>query len=113
MQGSPMLLASLNFRVQPYKKAEALSAVDALVQRMRLTSGCARSRVLNDMDDAYAFMIASEWAEPAAAEAFFASREFQIFLGIRILLRDEPLIVLDDIRSRITRLMRAEGSAFG
>jgi quinol monooxygenase YgiN len=108
-----MLLASLNFRVHPYKKAEALSAVDALVQRMRLTSGCARSRVLNDMDDAYAFTIASEWAEPAAAEAFFASREFQIFLGIRILLRDEPIIVLDDIRSRITRLMRAEGSAFG
>jgi len=108
-----MLLASVNLRVVPHKKAEALSAVDALVQRMRLTSGCARSRLLSDMDDANAFLIASEWAESSAAEAFFASREFQIFLGIRILLRDEPLIVLDDIRNRITRLMRAEGSALG
>ena len=108
-----MLLASVNLRVVPHKKAEALSAVDALVQRMRLTSGCARSRLLSDMDDTNAFLIASEWAEPSAAESFFASREFQIFLGIRILLRDEPLIVLDDIRSRITRLMRGEGSALG
>ena len=108
-----MLLASLSFRVQPHKKGEALSAVDALVQRMRLTSGCARSRLLNDIEDGNAYLVASEWAESTAAETFFASREFQIFLGIRILLRDEPLIVLDDVRSRITRLLRSEGTARG
>ena len=42
-----MLLASLTFRVQSFKRAEALSSVDALVQRMRGTSGCLRSRVLD------------------------------------------------------------------
>jgi quinol monooxygenase YgiN len=101
-----MLLASLSFRAQPHKRAEALSAVDSLVQRMRGSTGCARTRILMDTEDANAFLIASEWSDPDAADAFFASREFQIFRGVRILMRDEPLIVLDDVRSRITRLLR-------
>jgi quinol monooxygenase YgiN len=101
-----MLLASLSFRAQPHKRAEALSAVDSLVQRMRGSTGCARTRILIDTEDANAFLIASEWSDHDAAEAFFTSREFQIFRGVRILMRDEPLIVLDDVRSRITRLLR-------
>jgi quinol monooxygenase YgiN len=101
-----MLLASLSFRAQPHKRAEALSAVDFLVQRMRGSTGCARTRILIDTEDANAFLIASEWSDHDAAEAFFTSREFQIFRGVRILMRDEPLIVLDDVRSRITRLLR-------
>ena len=51
-------------------------------------------------------MLLSEWNEPEHADAFFSSREFQIFKGIRILLRDEPYIVLDDVRTRLTRMMR-------
>lgn len=103
-----MLLASLMFRVQPFKRAEALSSVDALVQRMREASGCLRSRVLIDTEDVNSFMVASEWLDPAAAEAFFVSAAFRAFRGIRILLRDQPLIVLDDIRTRTTRLLRSE-----
>src|SRR5262245_59639450 len=80
-----MLLASLSFRAQPHKRAEALSAVDSLVQRMRGSTGCARSRILIDTEDANTFLIASEWSDPDAAEAFFTSREFQIFRGVRIL----------------------------
>ena len=105
-----MLLASLMFRVQPFKRAEALSSVDALVQRMRGASGCLRSRVLIDTEDANSFMVTSEWLDPATAEAFFASVEFRVFRGIRILLRDQPLIILDDIRTRTTRLLRSESS---
>jgi len=101
-----MLVASVSFRVQPHKRSEALSAVDSLVQSMRTTAGCARSRILSDTEDANAFLIASEWADSGAAEAFFESREFQIFRGIRILLRDDPLITFDDIRVRIARLLR-------
>ena len=106
LRPAPMLIASLSFRVQPHKRSEALSAVDALVQSMRTAPGCARSRILSDTEDANAFQIESEWGDPAAAEAFFASREFQIFRGIRILLRDDPLITFDDIRIRIARLLR-------
>ena len=102
-----MLLASISFRVRPYKRDEALSAVDALVERMRAASGCARSRVLNDSEDQNLFLVVSEWHDASAAEAFFESREFQIFKGVRILMRDEPYIVLDDVRARVTRLMRA------
>ncbi len=102
-----MLLASISFRVQPHKLAEALSAVDALVERMRTAEGCARSRVLSDSDDPNSFLVASEWSDTTAAEAYFGSREFQIFKGVRILMREEPFIVLDDVRARVTRLMRA------
>jgi quinol monooxygenase YgiN len=106
-----MLLASLTFRVQPFKRAEALSSVDALVHRMRGTSGCLRSRVLIDTEDANSFMVTSEWMDPATAEAFFASGDFRVFRGIRILLRDQPLIVLDDIRTRTTRLLRSDSAS--
>jgi quinol monooxygenase YgiN len=100
-----MLIASLSFRVQPHKRSEVLSAVDSLVQSMRGARGCARSRILADTEDPNAFVIASEWNDSAAAEAFFASREFQIFRGIRILLRDDPLITFDDVRIRVARLL--------
>ena len=102
-----MLLASISFRVQPHKRAEALSAVDSLVERMRATEGCARSRILSDSEDQNLFIVASEWHDANAAEAFFESRQFQIFKGVRILMREEPFIVLDDVRARVTRLMRA------
>ena len=102
-----MLLASISFRVQPHKLAEALSAVDALVERMRTAEGCARSRVLSDSEDPNSFVVASEWHDTNAAEAYFGSREFQIFKGVRILMREEPFIVLDDVRARVTRMMRA------
>ena len=105
-----MLLASLTFRVQPFKRAEALSSADALVRRMRGTSGCLRSRVLIDTEDVNSFMVASEWLDPATADAFFASGDFRVFRGIRILLRDQPLIVLDDIRTRTTRLLRSHSA---
>ena len=102
-----MLLANISFRVQPHKRSEALSAVDALAERMRIAEGCARCRVFSDADDRNAFVVTAEWNDAAAAEAFFSSRAFQIFKGVRVLMREEPFIVLDDVRARVTRLMRA------
>ena len=98
-----MLLASIGFRIQPHKRAEVLSAVDETVRRMRQASGCARSRLMEDTDDPNTFTVLSEWQSADTADSFFSSRDFQIFKGIRILLRDEPVIVLDDVRSRVTR----------
>jgi len=101
-----MLLASISFRLQPHKRGEVLSAVDETIIRMRGAAGCTRTRLLADTDDPNAFTIHSEWQSAADADAFFASREFQLFRGLRMLLRDEPIIVIDEIRSRVTRLVR-------
>jgi quinol monooxygenase YgiN len=103
-----MLLASMSFRAQPHKRAEVLSAVDDTVRRMRLASGCARSRLMADAEDQNAFTLLSEWQSTETADAFFSSRDFQVFKGIRILLRDEPMLVFDDVSSRVTRLLRAQ-----
>ena len=104
---SAMLLASIGFRVQPHKRDEALSAVDETVRRMRTAPGCARTRLLADTEDPNTFTMVSEWQTAASADSYFASREFQIFKGIRILMRDDPVIVMDDVRSRVTRLLRS------
>ena len=103
-----MFLASIGFRIQPHKRDEVLSAVDETVRRMRQASGCARSRLMADAEDPNAFTVLSEWQSADTADVFFSSRDFQIFKGIRILLRDEPVMVLDDVRSRVTRLLRAQ-----
>lgn len=101
-----MLLASLSFRLQPHKRGEVLSAVDETIVRMRAAAGCTRTRLMADTDDPNAFTIHSEWQSAESAEAFFTSRDFQLFRGLRMLLRDEPIIVIDEIRSRVTRLVR-------
>ena len=98
-----MVLAWIALRAQPHKRAEILSAVDDLVGRMRDSAGCVRGRLLIDGDDPNAFMILSEWHSATQADAFFASRDFLVFKGIRILLRGDPLVVMDDVKSRTTR----------
>jgi quinol monooxygenase YgiN len=100
-----VLLASLAFRVQPHKRDEVLCAVDDTAARMRRCPGCTRVRVLADTDDPNAFTLLSEWHSSACADAFFASPGFQLFRGVRMLLRGDPLLVFDDIRSRVTRMI--------
>jgi quinol monooxygenase YgiN len=107
VSGLAMMVASISFRARPHKRAELLSAVEATIERMRARPGCERSRLLVDSEDANAFTLISEWLSAADADAFFASREFQVFRGVKILLKDEPVIVLDEIGSRVTRLLTA------
>jgi len=101
-----MLLASISFRSQPHKRGEVVSAVDELVERMRRAHGCLRSRLLGEMEDENSFTVFSEWESVEDAEAFFESREFQILKGIRMLMRGEPVIVFDEVQTRVTRLLR-------
>ncbi|HVH25465.1 MAG TPA: antibiotic biosynthesis monooxygenase [Vicinamibacterales bacterium] len=103
-----MLLASISFRAQPHKRGEILSAVDEEVSRMRRASGCGRCRLLVDTENPNCFTLLSEWQSIDHADTFFNSHDFQIFKGIRILLREEPVIVLDEVRGRITRLIRGQ-----
>jgi quinol monooxygenase YgiN len=97
-----VVLASISFRARPHKRSEILSAVDDAVERMRHTAGCERCRLLVDTEDQNAFTVMSEWQTTGEADAYFNSREFRIFRGIRILLREEPVIVFDEIQSRFT-----------
>jgi len=99
-----MLLATIGFRAQPHKRSEILSALDETVGRMRRQPTCDRCRLWVDTEDPNAFTLVSEWHTAADANAFFGSREFQIFKGIRMLFKDNPIIVLDEVGSRMTRL---------
>jgi quinol monooxygenase YgiN len=101
-----MVLLSVGFRTQSSKRDEVLSAVDEAVARMRHQPGCARGRVFADTNDPDAFTLISEWDSIDDADGFFASREFQVLRGLRMLLRDEPVVVVDDVKARFTRLVR-------
>ena len=100
-----MFLVSISFRAQPHKRSELLSAVDDTVTFMRRSTGCERCRVLVDCDDQNAFVVSSEWRLSADAERFLESRQFQMFRGARILLRDDATVVLDDVRNRAIRTL--------
>jgi len=102
-----MTLASINFRARPHKRGELLSAVDVTVERMRALPTCEQCRLFVDAEDPCSFTLASEWQSSSDAEAFFSSRDFYIFRGMRILLRDEPTIVLDEVESRVMRAVHA------
>jgi hypothetical protein len=73
---------------------------------MRGRPACLRGQLLADVDDQTAFTLASEWLDSDSAVTFFESRQFQLFHGIRILLREEPFIVLDEVHGRVTKMMR-------
>lgn len=100
-------IACLSFRVQAQNQAEVLSVVNTIADRMRGTPGCGRSRLLSDVDDPNAFTLVSEWLDAASAERFLSSRDFQILRGIRILLRSEPVVIVDQVHSRAVRVLTA------
>jgi quinol monooxygenase YgiN len=100
-----MHVALIRFRAQPHKRSELLSAADSTVERMRQTSGCGRCRLLVDTEDPNSFTIVSEWQHAHDADAFFDSREFQMFKGARILLREEAVLVRDEVASRVTTVL--------
>lgn len=103
-----MVLVSISLRAQAHKRAEVVSATDEMVELMRHSEGCTRARLLADSEDLNALTLVSEWRSSADADGFIGSREFQIFKGIRIMLRGEPVVVFDEVQARVTRLMRGQ-----
>jgi quinol monooxygenase YgiN len=100
-----ILTASISFRARAEKRAEVVSAIEALTERMRRVAGCRQSRVLADVDDGSTFVLVSEWVDLRAVEAYFNSRDFRVFRGLSILFREEPYLVLDDICGRQTKVI--------
>jgi quinol monooxygenase YgiN len=99
-----MHIATVHLRVREDKRGEALSAIDGFIRRMHAWPGCLKCRLLTDAGDGEALTLVSEWDSREALDTFLASREFLILQGMRMVLRDDPQIVLDEIliRSRIS-----------
>ncbi len=97
---SEMHVASITLRVQAHKQAEVISAVEELMRRIRQASGCLACILTADTEHPNMFRFVSEWDDRNRLDAFLASREFTILLGMRILLRDDPVILVDDVRAR-------------
>jgi quinol monooxygenase YgiN len=100
-----VLLVSISLCAHPDKRAELLHTVDVAVVTMRSLPACERCRLLVDTENTDTFTLLSEWNSGSEAEAFFNSREFQMFRSVRSLLKEEPVIVFDEVGSRVARLI--------
>jgi quinol monooxygenase YgiN len=98
-----MHVATVNLRVRDDKRSEALSAIDGFIRRMHAWPGCLTCRLLSDAGDTQLLTLVSEWDSREALDGFLASREFLILQGMRMVLRDDPQVILDEIllRSRV------------
>jgi quinol monooxygenase YgiN len=99
-----MHVATVNLRVRDDKRSEALSAIDGFIRRMHMWPGCMTCRLLADADDSQMLTLVSEWDSREGLDGFLSSREFLILQGMRIVLRDDPQVILDEIllRSRLS-----------
>jgi quinol monooxygenase YgiN len=99
-----MHIATMNLRVRDDKRSEALSAIDGFIRRMRTWPGCLTCRLLADASDGEMLTLVSEWDSREGLDGFIASREFLILQGMRMVLRDDPQVILDEIllRSRMS-----------
>jgi quinol monooxygenase YgiN len=90
-------------RVKDDKRTEALSAIDGFVRRMHTWPGCLTCRLMSDAGDTQLLTLVSEWDSREALDGFLTSREFLILQGMRMVLREEPQVILDEIllRSRM------------
>jgi quinol monooxygenase YgiN len=105
---SSMHVATVSLHVKDEKLSEALSAMDGFMCRVHAWPGCLTCRLLADARDGRTLELVSEWDSREALDAFLASREFLILRGMRMVLRDDAQVVLDEIQHR-TRLSFGSG----
>ena len=95
-----MLIASLRFDVLPAKRQEFLSAVVDIVQTVRSSHGCLGCRLVSDCENENVFLLVSEWEQNLWLDRHLGSPEFKILRGTRILLREGPLLSVDEVLTR-------------
>jgi len=71
---------------------------------MHTYPGCLTCRLMTDAGDSQLLSLVSEWDSREALDGFLSSREFLILQGMRLVLRDDPQVILDEIllRSRMS-----------
>jgi quinol monooxygenase YgiN len=101
-----MLVVSVMLRIQPEKRGEVLSAMNSLLPRMQWLPGCLGCRLVTEYDSADTWSLVSEWDDRQTFDRFLRSRELDILQGMRILLRDDPHVTVDDVVTRAQSTLR-------
>src|SRR5262245_19850184 len=83
-----------------------------MVEKMRSLPACERCRLFVDAEHPEAFTLLSEWNAASEAEAFFNSTDSEGLDSIRMLLEEEPVLVLDEIASRVTLMISHARTGF-
>lgn len=95
-----MIVVSVILRIQTDKRLEFLSAIRYLMPRVRWQPGCLGCRLVAECDVTDTFSLVAEWNDRDALDRFLRSRELDILQGMRLLLRDDPHAVVDDVITR-------------
>jgi quinol monooxygenase YgiN len=101
-----MLVVSVLLRIRAEKRSEFLGAIDSLLPRMRWLPGCLGCRLVAEYDAVDTWSIVCEWDGRHTFDRFLRSRELDILQGMRMLLRDDPRVTVDDVVTRAHSTLR-------
>ena len=101
-----MLVVSVMLRIRSEKRSEFLGAIDSLLPRMRWLLGCLGCRLVAEYDAQDTWSIVCEWDDRLTFDRFMRSRELDILHGMRMLLRDDARVTVDDVVTRAQSTLR-------
>lgn len=103
-----MFICSTACRIRPEKQAEFLTSMQDLMERTRWLPGCFGCRLVAELGEPSAVTIVMEWADRESLDQFLQSTEYHIILGMRILMDEEPRVIVDQVVTR-THMPTREG----
>lgn len=105
--GAPVISARIVLHVRPDKRAEFLSAVNALMDQALRRNGCVSCRLAADCSDADGYILTSEWEGSVQFDYFQQSKEMNVLRGMRGLLDAEPRSIVDEVQRRTDSPLRS------
>jgi quinol monooxygenase YgiN len=95
-----VLIGTFGCRVKPDKQTEFLASVADVMERARWLPGCLDCRLVANVEGGGGFSLVCEWSGPDGLDRFLRSPEFRVLKGMRILMDDEPRLVVDEVVRR-------------
>jgi quinol monooxygenase YgiN len=87
-------------RVTPDKQAEFLASVADVMERARWLPGCLDCRLVTNVAGGGGFSLLCEWSGREGLDWFLQSAEFRVLKGMRILMEDDPSLIVEEVVSR-------------
>ena len=84
-----MIQCIINMTVLPAKRIELLQTLEAIVDRVRIETGCMNANLYQNLENDREFMLVEKWRDRQNLENYIRSDSFSVLLGTDGLL-DNP-----------------------
>jgi len=90
-----LIIITIEMEVPPDKTKELLQTLLAIIERIRMETGCISCDFLKDVGDENRYRIIGKWKRQYDLNHHMRSEEFSVLCGAMILLQKQPEIRLD------------------